>query len=176
MEKRVIDKVSDHAVEFKNGIRDYITSNGLSVGREGEDCTSDFLRFVFDYPGVGLEAEDFQRRKRTKNVVPHCERCVARRASGEQCTRRRTAGGTFCGTHVKGVPHGVVAVDGQDAQLSKVTVWVEEVNGINYYVDDTGNVYRHEDILSNSPSPGVIAKWERTESGSVRIPAFESAW
>ena len=171
-----MQKVSDHAVAFKTAIKDYLTSNGLAVGRDGQDQTSDFLRFVFDYHGVQLDADDFQRRKRTKNVVPHCERCTARRANGEQCTRRRTPGGTFCGTHVKGIPHGVVATDGQDVNVCKVTVWVEEVNGINYYVDDAGNVYRHEDILNNSPSPAIIAKWERSGDGAVCIPAFENTW
>ena len=105
MEKRVAKKVEQHAVEFKNAIKDYIGTHKLAVIEEGDENvnrTSEFLKYVFDYAGLEFAKEDFQKRKRVKNVVPHCERCVARRANGDQCTRRKssTDSSTFRGPHM----------------------------------------------------------------------------
>ena len=115
MERRVAKKVEQHAVDFKTAIKDYLSSHNLAVVEQenGVDRTSDFLKYVFDYAGVEFAKEDFQKRKRVKNVVPHCDRCVARRATGEQCTRRKSGDGPFCGTHAKGTPHGVHSSDAE---------------------------------------------------------------
>ena len=40
--------------------------------------------------------------------VPSSERCMAKRANGEQCTRRKKQDSCYCGTHTKGTPHGTV--------------------------------------------------------------------
>ena len=51
------------------------------------------------------------KRKRVKNVVHLSDRCCAKRANGEQCTRRRKDTTTeYCGTHLKGTPHGICDV------------------------------------------------------------------
>ena len=55
--------------------------------------------------------EDFIKRKRIKNIVPNYERCIAKRANGEQCTRRNKNGEQFCGTHIKGTPHGIIDIN-----------------------------------------------------------------
>jgi len=133
MERRVAKKVEQHAVDFKTAIKDYLSSHNLAVVEQenGGDRTSDFLKYVFDYAGVEFAKEDFQKRKRVKNVVPHCDRCVARRANGEQCTRRKSGDGPFCGTHAKGTPHGVHSSDAEVPNpAKKVEVWVEEIKGI----------------------------------------------
>ena len=176
MERRLAKKVEQHAVDFKTDIKDYIQSQNLSIvekGNGGDDCTSNFLKYVFDYAGLEFVKEDFQKRKRVKNIVPHCERCVARRANGEQCTRRKSGEELFCGTHAKGTPHGVISSDSEVLNpAKKIEVWVEEIKGINYYIDSERNVYKHDDVLNNHPRPSVIAKWEPTESGGYCIPAY----
>ena len=45
--------------------------------------------------------------------------------------------------------------------MRKISLTIIDVNGINYYVDDDNNVYNTADILSNSKTPGIIAKLER---------------
>ena len=75
MERRIGKKVEQHAVDFKTAIKDYLRKGNLAVvdqGEGGSDRTSDFLKYVFDYAGVEFLKEDFQKRKRVKNVVPHC--------------------------------------------------------------------------------------------------------
>ena len=105
--------------------------------------------------------EDMVKRRRSKNSVPVDERCNARRANGERCTRRKKEGSECCGTHCKGVPHGVVSDVEQTIPLTKVEVWAEDFNGIVYYIDAQGNVYKTEDVLKNKPNPAVYAKWKK---------------
>jgi hypothetical protein len=173
MERRITNKVETHQIAFKDGIREWLKTNECHVKNiEEQDITSEFLKFVFDHPALTFTKEDFQKRKRVKNVVSYCERCTAKRANGEQCTRRRKEGSLFCGTHAKGTPHGVSEGGAVEASnVNKIEVWVEEINGINYYIDSNKNVYRAEDIVENKSAPAVIAKWE-LENDVYTIPAF----
>lgn len=186
MEKQINRKVEQHLVDFKMNVKNYFSAANLEVspkrkhddqvtgGEEGQSLTSQFLQYVFDYPHVVFTKEDFQKRKRVKNVVEQNDLCVARRANGEQCTRRRHEAQQFCGTHCKGQPHGIaVHDDAQTKPLTKIEVWVQDIKGINYYIDSNNNVYRPEDIVSNKPSPAVIAQWVLNEAKVYTIPAFE---
>ena len=75
--------VRAHEQGFKNAIRDWIVRVDPQY-LHGEEL----IQFVFDFPNMQLTADDFQRRKRVKNSVPVGDRCLAKRASGERCTRR----------------------------------------------------------------------------------------
>jgi hypothetical protein len=97
----------------------------------------------------------------------------AKRASDEQCTRRKKAGEEYCGTHMKGTPNGVVteSTDNNVISMKKVEVWAQDIMGIVYYIDATGNVYQAEDIVGNKTNPKVIAKY--VKQGEVySIPSF----
>jgi hypothetical protein len=103
--------------------------------------------------------DDGTKRKRIKNIVPLFDRCVAKRATGEQCTRRKKEGEGYCGTHIKGRPHGCVnETDETVVTNKKVEVWIQEIKGIVYYVDANKNVYDPEDILANKINPRIIMK------------------
>lgn len=181
MERRIVNKVDTYQVNFKNAIKEWLSENKCNtINKNGDDKSSDFLQFVYDYAGIGITKEDFQKRKRVKNQVPHCDRCIAKKAEGDkQCTRRKKDE-SFCGTHIKGTPHGVIALknmeetDANPITTQKVEVWVQEIKGINYYIDAVNNVYKSEDIISNKTSPSIVAKWALTEgeSGIYTIPEF----
>tara|TARA_B100001093_G_C26505863_1_gene875380 strand:- start:44 stop:655 length:612 start_codon:yes stop_codon:yes gene_type:complete len=201
MEKRIAKKVENYVVDMKTAIKDYIKMNNLCLVKNTQlhnnvdvipdnvdvlaeeiikmqinshvDHTSEFIKFVYDYDSVEFVKEDFQKRKRVKNIVPYCERCMAKRASGEQCTRRKSGTNDFCGTHAKGTPHGIISPDSDKSKYNKkIEVWVEEICGINYYIDNDGNVYKHDDVLNNKMNPDIIAKWQKTIEGEYTIPAF----
>lgn len=174
MEKRISKRIEQHQLDFKNAIKNYVDKNSCKVhgSSNDTDLTSEFLKFVFDFENLTLTKEDFRKRKRVKNQVPQYERCTAKRANGEQCTRRRKDGSCFCGTHIKGTPHGIVDSNGESKTVTKIEVWVQEIKGINYYIDDSNNVYLPEDILQNSTSPRKIGVWSLTESGDYQIPAL----
>ena len=178
MERRITSKVEKHQLSFKESIRSWFEENDCRIVKSDNDMTSEFLKFVFDYGALSFEAEDFQKRKRVKNVISHFERCTANRANGEQCTRRRQDGSCFCGTHAKGTPHGISKIGQCDTNgnstIKKIEVWVEEINGINYYIDSENNVYRAEDIVENKQTPAIIAKWKLGANNSYTIPEFDA--
>jgi len=156
MEKRINNKIVRHFTDFKEQIKEKFSTYKLSDNEKIE-----FLDYLYNYPHVVIEKNDFQKRKRVKNVVQYCYRCKAKRATGEQCSRRKKGDFDFCGTHIKGIPHGKIDSDENTNKPSKktVTIWTEEIMGITYYIDENKNVYSPEEILNNVENPNVIAKW-----------------
>lgn len=123
---------------------------------------ADLMTMVLGYEKFKLCSDDLVKRKRVKNVVPLFDRCVAKRANGEQCTRRKKEGEGYCGTHTKGRPHGSVNETPENVVTNKkVEVWIQEIKGIIYYVDAEHNVYDPEDILLNKINPKVIMKFSQ---------------
>lgn len=178
MERRITKKVEQHQLDFKNAIKTFLEDNDCQVKSVKNGTITDnssFLKFVYDFENFSLSKDDFKKRKRIKNQVPQYERCSAKRANCEQCTRRKKDDSNFCGTHIKGTPHGVL--DNHDIDIKKTTkidVWVKEIKGINYYVDSTNNVYMPGDILSNLPNPRKIGNYELSQSGEYHIPGLDS--
>ena len=78
----------------------------------------------------------------------------------------------FCGTHIKSTPNGVVnhTDDTATEKNKKVTVWYEDIVGIQYYIDEDNNVYRPEDIMSNKLNPDIIGTWEKNSRNEYSIP------
>lgn len=178
MEKPINKKIEQFQVDFKTKIKNWLETHNVELisNETSTNVKSEFLQFVYDNPSLVLDKEDFQKRKRIKNIVPSESLCMAKRANGEQCTRsRKTDGGNYCGTHIKGTPHGEINMDkteGKETHTKKVEIWVQEIKGINYYIDNMNNVYKHEDIISNKKNPNVIAKWFLSEEGVYKIPEF----
>ena len=171
MDKRIIKKIKDHNVQFKENICEKLVSD--FSGKLNELDIQQFMKYIYDYEGVLLDKDDFSKRKRVKNVVHLSDRCVAKRANNEQCTRRRKKDCEYCGTHQKGTPHGICQISND--QLTPSTyqkqVWVQDIKGILYYIDSNFNVYQTEDVISNKVDPKIIAKYVKT--GDVySIPEF----
>tara|TARA_B110001450_G_C17667380_1_gene500237 strand:+ start:7305 stop:7814 length:510 start_codon:yes stop_codon:yes gene_type:complete len=156
MEKRINLKITEYLDEFKLDIKNWIETNDTI----DFNIKSDLLKFVYDHHSLSLEKEDFTKRKRTKSVVPHYLRCMAKRANGEQCTRKRKDETSYCGTHDKNRPHGIISTEQSDVpELKKMEVWLQEINGILYYIDKYMNIYSTPDIVSNKVNPNIIAKY-----------------
>jgi len=132
--------------------------------------------FVYNYEKLRLGKDDFMKRKRVKSVVPIYERCCAKRANGEQCTRRKKDGETYCGTHIKGTPHSIVddvECETPTTKNVKVDIWAQDIKGIIYYIDKAGNVYDTEDIMKIDKYPKrIIAKYHQDEAGKYSIPSI----
>ena len=168
MEKRLNKKLELWITGFKDNIREKASQIGISKN----DQTNQLIQYIYDYDRLTFGKEDFQKRKRVKNVVPFFDRCCAKRASNEQCTRRKKDGIEYCGTHMKGTPHGII--DNQNESkpnTQKIEVWAQDIQGIVYYIDKTFNVYQAEDIIINKLNPKIIAKY--IKNGDVySIPEF----
>ena len=155
MERRLNKRIEVYLSDFKDNIRAKATELGLS--------SNQLLQYIYDYDRLVLTKDDFQKRKRVKNFVPIFDRCSAKRANDEQCTRRKKDGCEFCGTHVKGTPHGKIEQESiETVETKKLEVWAEDIQGIIYYIDNLNNVYKAEDIMSNKMNPKVIAKYMKT--------------
>ena len=169
VERRINKLIETYLTEFKEKIQQKTIE--LDVKND------ELIQFIFDYDRLTLSKEEFIKRKRVKNVVPFFDRCCAKRASSEQCTRKKKAGCEYCGTHMKGTPHGVIDDSssniGEEVKQTtqKIEVWAQEILGIIYYLDKNYNVYQVEDIISNKQNPKIIAKYVR--HGEVySIPEF----
>lgn len=168
MEKRLNKKLEVWISGFKDNIREKANQIGISKN----DQTNQLIQYIYDYDRLTFCKEDFQKRKRVKNVVPFFDRCCAKRASNEQCTRRKKDSIEYCGTHMKGTPHGII--DNQNESkpnTQKIEVWAQDIQGIVYYIDKAYNVYQAEDIIVNKLNPKIIAKYIKNHD-VYSIPEF----
>lgn len=168
MEKRLNKKLEVWISGFKDNIREKANQIGISKN----DQTNQLIQYIYDYDRLTFNKEDFQKRKRVKNVVPFFDRCCAKRASNEQCTRRKKDGIEYCGTHMKGTPHGIIDNQNENKpNTQKIEVWAQDIQGIVYYIDKAFNVYQAEDIIINKLNPKIIAKY--VKNGDLySIPEF----
>ena len=170
MERRINKRITEYVTEFKEDIK----TKSIQLGLASNPNMGQLVQYICDYERLVLNKEDFLKRKRVKNVVHLADRCCAKRANNEQCTRRRKDDTSlYCGTHMKGTPNGICSSDDNDTPSGqKVEVWAQDIQGIIYYIDKAGNVYQAEDIIVNNVNPKVIAKYVKTGIDSYSIPEF----
>ena len=179
MERRIGTKIESYIIEFK----DAISSKIRELGTDSTDSTNpanaalenvckQLTSFVYESEKLKLVKEDFMKRKRVKNMVPIQQRCLAKRANGEQCTRKKKEGCDYCGTHTKGVPCSIMDQDQSDTpkpNQESINIWVQNIKGIEYFIDGSKNVYKHEDVINNSTNPRIIAKYAKNDIGAFSI-------
>jgi len=193
MERRIAGKIDAYIIDLKDALSSKIRELGTAAsaaaasesgtGTGSDNCLANtsidqlckqLTTFIYEYEKLKLTKEDFMKRKRVKNTVPIQERCLAKRANGEQCTRKKKEGCDYCGTHTKGVPCSIMDNDEENGDKSKlnqqsVNIWVQNIKGIEYFIDGSQNVYKHEDVINNSTNPRIIAKYSKTETGAFSI-------
>ena len=166
MEKRINKKIETYVTTLKESVHKKITE--LCIDQK--EKVNELIEYIYEYQRLTIQKEDLIKRKRIKNSIPNLNRCIAKRANDEQCTRRRKEGCEYCGTHVKGTPHGVMNTNAANETVShKVEVFAEEIFGIVYYIDKQNNVYKTEDILEGKENPKIIAKCLK-QNGALTIP------
>jgi hypothetical protein len=162
MEQRTNAFIEKYLQDFKSAIKAKILDLEL-----GQKASSELLGFVYDYENLTITKEEMVKPRSTK--CPEASRCLAKRATGEQCTRRRKDDAEFCGTHCKGAPHGQVA---SDATVQHIELFTQKINGIVYFLDQGGHVYNTEQVMSSQQNPAVIATWVKDAEGRYTIPEF----
>ena len=178
MERRINSRIDAFMHAFKLQIAAQFeevrqkNAQNVAANPQLQDMQRDYtqvMNFIYETDKLKLSKDDFAKRKRVKNAVPVFDRCHAKRANGEQCTRRKKEGCLCCGTHTKGTPHGMF--DGLDEPITnvKVETWVQDIKGIMYHIDNQGNVYDPEDIVANKMNPHVIAKCIKHANGIYSI-------
>jgi hypothetical protein len=168
MERRLNKKVESYITQFKDNIKEKAIQMGILNNEE----VNQLIHYIYDYDRLIFNKEDFMKRKRVKNFVPIFDRCCAKRATGEQCTRRKKDGCEYCGTHTKGTPHGIIDNNNEvKVNTQKIEVWAQDIQGIIYYIDKFNNVYQAEDIVVNKINPKIIAKYVKNGE-QYSIPEF----
>ena len=176
MEKRLNKKIDEYITGFKDDIKNKMVELGLTQ----DETVHSLIQYIYNYEKFQIVKDDFVKRKRTKNTISYFDRCCAKRSNGEQCTRKKKEGFEYCGTHVKGIPHGIVEEGKENIDESKnsssqathkIEVWVQDIQGIMYYIDKNNNVYQAEDIVMNKLNPKIIAKYVRVDN-QYKIPEF----
>jgi hypothetical protein len=157
MERRLNKKINDYVHDFKKNVVEKIQSSNKNNQIE----MIEVINYIYQYDNFELNKDDFMKRKRIKSMVPVYERCCAKRANGEQCTRRKRDDNQYCGTHSKGTPHGMINDQEPLLTTKKIEVNAIDIKGIVYYLDNIGNVYDTEDVISNVKNPRIIAKYEK---------------
>jgi hypothetical protein len=169
MERRLNTKLENYLKTFKDGIRDKI----IALNIQQDENINQLIEYIYDYNRLTVDKEDFIKRKRVKNSIPENNRCMAKRANGEQCTRRRRVDCEFCGTHSKGTPHGLMDSEKTvNNQNFTIDVIAKEIKGIVYYIDNFNNVYNSEDIMQSKENPQIIARYEKIDDNTYTIPSL----
>ncbi len=171
MERRLHKKIDTYIRGFKNDICQQIQENPLFGSSECKEDSMNIINYIYEYDNFELNKDDFMKRKRVKSTIPVYERCSAKRANGEQCTRRKRDDCKFCGTHSKGTPHGIITDNEPVNTTTKIEVSAIDIKGIVYYLDSNSNVYDTEDVIANKNNPRIIAKYEK-HGETYSIPEF----
>lgn len=191
MERRITGKIDAYIIGMKDALSLKIREAGTAASAAASDaCThghghvdasaiidqlcKQITSYVYQYEKLKLTKEDFMKRKRVKNTVAVEQRCLAKRANGEQCTRKKKEGCDYCGTHTKGVPCSIMddengTDDKPKLNQQSVNIWVQNIKGIEYFIDSSQNVYKHEDVINGYTNPRIIAKYSKSESGAFSI-------
>jgi hypothetical protein len=103
---------------------------------------------------------------------------MAKLSNGGQCSRQRLKEGQLCGSHNKVQPYGLVSLcpiilakHAKEQDMVSHEVFAVEIQGLVYYIDQNGNVFRTEDVLNDVPNPTVIAQYTKTPTG-YSIPSL----
>ncbi len=156
METRINKKINSYIYQLKNDMKNMIEAK-CSIESE----RNSLINYINEISILELEQSDFSKRKRIRNNVPIYERCNAKRANGDRCTRKKKDGKDYCGTHIKCQPHGIVTdKDTGETNVKKILVRTQDINGVIYYIDDFNNVYYHQDIMNNIHNPRVVSKYK----------------
>ena len=128
----------------------------------------DIKNFIESQEKFNLEDLDITKKKRTKNQINPEEQCQALRANKTQCTRRKKFDCTYCGTHSKGTPYGVITNNNIQNCKKNLQLFTQEMQGILYYIDHNGNIYNTEDIVNRVANPRIVGKYDCTNDVYVR--------
>lgn len=122
---------------------------------------------IFRYNSYKKKYIRNKKRSRVRNEVNKKKQCRACRADGKQCSRQRKDGEDFCGTHIKGCPHGKYKITEDHKDELKLSII--EYLGIMYYIDlNTRKVYSTEDVLNKKNDPEVIGTYDNDNKVNIK--------
>jgi hypothetical protein len=205
MEKSITNFTDSYITKFKTDIQ----RKTIQLDFQEKEKINELLEYMFEYERLALPKDLFLKKSKTNlsgssssssigrqpppiPTPPICdeERCVAMRKQGDRCTRKKTKGNMYCGTHCiknsqqgqgHGIPvesNGMTVLDGGNTVPTpppltrNLEVIAQEIQGIIYYMDKELNVYNTEDIFKNLNNPRIIAKAVQLGNRVYSIPSL----
>lgn len=168
--------MQDYFTEFKANLqKKFLALDFKHSCTQDREKVQELLQYIHEYPSYPQNEtpKPTTKPKKTKTTLELKNRCVAKLSNGGQCSRQSLKDGTLCGSHVSIQPYGMISTseikDGKE--IVSHEVFAVEIQGLVYYIDHMGNVFRTEDILLNAVNPAIIAKYVKTDSGYT-IPSL----
>lgn len=190
-----------------------IQKKAIELSFEEKDKINELLNFIFEYekikyvfPKKGKMSESpntdtiintEEQKPPQISQITEQDQCIAVRKQGMRCTRKKTKGQMYCGTHcIKGdslkandstnenskmppplLHNENIHLHPNQPPISKkmsktMEVVAHEIQGIIYYIDKDMNVYNTEDIFKNINNPRVIAKAVQLGQNLFSIPSL----
>jgi len=147
-------------MSFKSEVLEKLTH--IQTINKDESLIED-LKILENYIKL-LNSNTTDKKPRTKNSIDPCTQCKALRADGARCSRKKKDN-EYCGTHIKGRPHGEFN-NIEPEQHKMIQVFSVDINGIVYWIDDKFNVYDTIAIMENKPNPEIINTCEKIIEGT----------
>jgi len=189
MEKTLILQTEQYISKFKSNIQ----KKAVEISFNEKDKIIELLEFIFEYEKISfgsskistINENSVATAESTINITDD-NRCIATRKQGDRCTRKKTKGKQYCGTHCvkykqnkdgQGVTQPSSILNNElitPTPISKKSLEViaHEIQGIIYYIDNNLNVYNTEDIFKNINNPRIIAKAVQLSQNVFSIPSL----
>ena len=149
MESRITKKVEQYVETMKESIMSKMKS----------DSKEEVSAFISEYEKMTWQKSDFDKRKKLPTLLPVGMRCCANRSTGEQCTRRKKSKSEYCGTHSKQNEETK-----EKKETTTTSIWSQDIQGIMSYIDEVGNIYKPEDVMSKREVIRVIGTYKKEEN------------
>jgi hypothetical protein len=162
MDKYINKRIEAYVSKLKHDTRTKICELFATTSQTDEIKIkiNELLEFVCEYERLVIPKDEIIKPKRVSNQIPDMNRCCAKRANNEQCTRIRRLDSNLCGTHFNNTPYGIIEFDDQNTNTKHcVELKTVDVNGIIYYIDKNTNVYNIEDVMRNLENPRIIGTY-----------------
>ena len=107
---------------------------------------------------ISFDCNSPKYEKKKKNNICKSEQCLAKKANGSQCSRRKKFDHNFCGSHIKSLPYGMVdnyteigSNSSDNIDNNYIETWVDPILGSGYLVDKNNIVY-----TNNIDDPQIV--------------------
>jgi hypothetical protein len=101
-----------------------------------------------------LEKTTTKRKRVVTEIAPEF-RCLAKLEDGERCNRKKSGKKDFCSIHKNEIPFGIIE---KENGQQHVIIFLEDIEGIHYYMDENHNIYCMESIKKGIKNPPIIGK------------------
>ena len=133
--------------QMKKALEDL--SLNYSVKNNGKNVTLDELYEKYCIDDLKIDYTKKKKRKKNKQLGKD-ELCMAKKADGCQCTRRRKENNEYCGKHLGNLKFGRIDDDEKYKDTDKyIKTMHEKINGNDYLVDENNVVYSFD---KNNPT------------------------